>query len=720
MDPETVKQVKDLYENAKQSNRYNVSTVTYEYSKKTTLGRLGYGRLYAVELGSLERIERTVRHSLCANLYWDIDMVNAHPTILSQLAAKHGVDMKNLTYYVENREKVLAHMVREYNIKRGEAKEWVIQCIFGSKMTELQFLQRELKELADVLSSVYAELYDNIQLLKKKNRIGCFISYVAQTEECKCLRAMIDFFESRGRRVGVLSYDGCMILKDAGEPAFPEALLRECEAFILERTGFSLKLAVKHMEISPDFNHGGGALYKSEVDDLYMTKKFVLSMGDNLQLDSTEGVVVYDPSTGLWDNKDKTLRKAMCSANLVEDTPEGVVNYSGYAYKQDQVVKILPSQLSETDFVFRAMKRSIGKFLFTNGIYDVVTRTFKEGYDPSLYFCTRINRAFPKVRDEAKIARVNRLIFQDPFLESEQELGVYYKKVISRAVAGYFEDKTFIIGVGTPNSGKGVLTTALQQTFGEYIGDFQADSFKINKFGSQDAAKELSWMQAFWKRRLGISNETGPESVYSGTRMKAASSGGDRITSRLNFQDEKAMVNMATLLMLCNDIPKIHPIDTALINRLVIVEYKLSFVDTPSLPHERQLDSSVRNLFDTDEYRDAFFWVLMDAFEGKKPARCGISIASAREWTPAPSTSFKDALEGAGYVIDTQDEDAWVPFSELKQVLVGCDAAKGMSDTAIGKELGRLGIIACDVKSNGKKYRARKFIRKLQEVEEEV
>jgi phage/plasmid-associated DNA primase len=429
-------------------------------------------------------------------------------------------------------------------------------------------------------------------------------------------------------------------------------------------------------------------------------------------------VIIYDPSTGLWDNDERALRKALSSAKLIEETPEGTVNYSGYACKQDQIIKILPSHLPKTEFVFRAMKRSIGKFLFTNGIYDAATRTFKEGYDPSLYFCTRINRPFPKERDEAKISHVNRLIFQDPFLESEQELGVYYKKLIARAVAGFYEDKTFVIGVGTPNSGKGVLTTALQQTFGEYIGDFQADSLKIKKYGSQDAAKELSWVQAFWHRRLAISNEAGTDCVYNSQTIKSMCSAGDRITSRMNFQDEKAVVNMATLLMLCNDIPKLHPIDTALVNRLVIIEYKLSFVDNPSLPHERQIDYSVRSLFDSEEYRDAFFWVLMDAFQNEKPARCSLSMASAREWVPAPSTSFKDVLVASGYVIDTKDEEAWVPFSELKEVLLGSEAAKGMSDTAIGKELERLGLVVNLIKKNGKTIRVRKYIKKNEDIHE--
>jgi hypothetical protein len=42
-----------------------------------------------------------------------------------------------------------------------------------------------------------------------------------------------------------------------------------------------------------------------------------------------------------------------------------------------------------------------------------------------------------------------------------------------------------------------------------------------------------------------------------------------------------------------------------------------------------------------------------------------------------------------------------------------------MSDIAIGKELGRLGLAVYDKRLNGKTLKVRKYIRKLENVEEE-
>jgi hypothetical protein len=320
---------------------------------------------------------------------------------------------------------------------------------------------------------------------------------------------------------------------------------------------------------------------------------------------------------------------------------------------------------------------------------------------------------FPSVRDETRIAELHKIMFEEPFLPEEQELGVYYKKVLARAIAGHYEDKTFLVGVGPTNTGKGVMSKALEQTFKGFIGNYQGDFFKVQKHTSQDAAKQLSWIQAICNTRLAVSNEPGVDSVYNGVLMKIVASGGDTITTRTNFKDEQNVINRATMLLYCNDLPKIYPLDAAVTNRLVIIEYKLSFVESPSLPHERQVNPHIKDMFFNPEFRDAFFWNIMDAYEPKKPVRCGISMASAAEWTPTPSSSFKDVFASEGYVIDLNDEEAWVPFKELKDVLQNAGAAKGMSDTALGKELGRMGLVSDDMKVKGKKMVVRKFIKKI-------
>lgn len=60
--------------------------VTYQFAQGTTSGRL-----FANGGLSLQSMSHRVRHTLAKNTYSDYDMVNAHPTILSQYCSKHGL-----------------------------------------------------------------------------------------------------------------------------------------------------------------------------------------------------------------------------------------------------------------------------------------------------------------------------------------------------------------------------------------------------------------------------------------------------------------------------------------------------------------------------------------------------------------------------------------------------------------------------------------------------
>ncbi len=715
LDPAEVNKLKNLYDNAKKNHRYNTSIIKYSYSDSLA-GARKYGRLYSIEGGSIERIEKTIRQSLCANLYWDIDIVNAQPTLLSQVAAKHGLKLRNLTYYVENRDEVIQRFMKHYNMTRDEVKDWIIKCLFGCAIPELKSLQTELETLASILQDVYEELYSIVQRMKDKNVDGSFLSYVAQTEECRCLLAMNEFFESRERRVDVLCYDGCMILKQEGETIFPTSLLTECEAYIKTKTGYNISLAIKPMYISPDFQPKSTlyALTPAEVSDTYMTKLFIAYMGPMMKCDTNEGLILYNERTGLWSKDDKFIRYKISCANLVEDTIDGLVDYSNYVYKQDLIIKLVPSFIPTENFVYSAIYKSTGKLLFNDGIFDITTKQFNPEFDHSIYFPFKIERDFPKERDETLISIVNKMLFLDPFLEGEAEVGSYLKKLIARGIAGFYEDKSVVLAVGEPDCGKGVLSEALERTFCGYVGAFNANSLLLSKYSSNDAAKKLSWLLPLQYCRLICSNEISKGSVLDSNLFKQIFSGGDTLMARSNFKDEVQIKNRATGILFCNDIAKFYPLDDAVCNRAKIIEYKLSFVDNPIVQNQRKAEEGIKELFSNNiHYKDAFFWVIMDAFEKRKPTPGALSLAAAQEWLPRPTSSLRDFLEEKGFLIDLSNNEYFTPFSEIKNALEEAKALNGMADCKLGRELEKLGLVKKEIKDNKKKIVGRMFIKNM-------
>lgn len=712
-DSSQMKILKHLIQNAIQNSFRNTSVITYTYPD-TSIGDLRMGRLTAHSKGSLERVKRVFRHALCTNLYWDIDMVNAQPTLLCQLAKRYNICVKNLEHYVQNREEVLQKMIEYYTISRDEAKEWIIKCLFGAKLPELKFLQDELESLVSILGTVYPSLFNIVEQMNEHNKYGKFLAYVAQTEECRCLLAMNNYLESVGRSVGVLAYDGCMILKHDNETEFPQHLLIDCEAYIFKKTGYKINLSIKQMTISDEFKNGPSVFYTEEIDDKYMTEKFITLMGNRIKNDNKIGIMIYNQKNGLWENKPEDIRKTIVSSNLIETVLDGVVNYSGFIQKQDLIIKQLPSLVSSESFVETAILRSIGKLLFSNGIYDMTSRKFTEGFDPTIYFCGAIEFPYSFVRNTTIEQYVNKLFFEDPFLSDEQEVGIYLKKLIARGLGGYYSDKTIVISVGSTNSGKSVLFGILQNLFGKKCDNFNMNAFRYQKNSTQDEAKKGAWIIPFHMKRVAFGSESSKLGVFDSNILKTVIGNGDRIKVRSNFVDEYSIFNMATLFLACNDIPTFFPLDAATCNRIKIIEYKLSFVPDPKEVFERQ-SVDFDTMFLDQTYKDAFVHILLDAFQSSQPAPCSISLSSGKEWVPNPTSSFREVLESNGYVIDTRDDSIYVPFSELKRVLVDADVAKAMSDTAIGRELSKIGLELHTAKVAGKVIKVRKFIKRIEE-----
>ena len=91
------------------------------------------GRLYPKRGAmSLQSLKKDVRKALTYDTYTDIDMVNAHPTILSPLFAKLKIPCPLMDTYVSEREKILT----ETGLSRNDAKQAFISLMYGGKPRE--------------------------------------------------------------------------------------------------------------------------------------------------------------------------------------------------------------------------------------------------------------------------------------------------------------------------------------------------------------------------------------------------------------------------------------------------------------------------------------------------------------------------------------------------------------------------------------------------------
>ena len=70
-----------------------------------------HGRYQSTVPLSLQNLSRKIRHTVCDEYLYDIDMKNAHPVLLSDYCAKNDIDAQWLDYYIQNRDKCLKEIM---------------------------------------------------------------------------------------------------------------------------------------------------------------------------------------------------------------------------------------------------------------------------------------------------------------------------------------------------------------------------------------------------------------------------------------------------------------------------------------------------------------------------------------------------------------------------------------------------------------------------------
>ena len=252
----------------KKTENINHIKVIYKLGKAMRTQHLNLGRLCATDGIGLQSFQRDVRSALAGRYYWDIDVVNAQPTLIVQYCEREGWECSALRRYVEMRDEILTELCRNLSIERWEAKERIIALLYGGNAEGLTpFITRELyPEVRRITGNVWAKNCDVLKWLKNQpNCMGRGMAYIFQTEERKVLLALDRALTKRGRSLDVLIHDGGLVRKKESETEFPQRILREVEAEIREDTGYAVRLCLKPLETTIE--------REDDVEDEYERKK---------------------------------------------------------------------------------------------------------------------------------------------------------------------------------------------------------------------------------------------------------------------------------------------------------------------------------------------------------------------------------------------------------------------------------------------------------------
>lgn len=227
------------------NNKVNATNdyVNYNYAHKRTNGRL-FGE------NTIQNINKDVRGFLCQNQTTDIDMVNAHPTILYDLCCKHNILCVNLKYYVEDRYACLSNIATDDYLTMEEAKQKVlISTNSNNKIkTKSEWLMNYDKEIKSIQKQflIMPEYAYIKEYTKKDNFEGSFLNHMLCIHEEIILKSMRTFCSINELEVHSLMFDGLMVYGSINE--YTLKLMNE---YINKNTMFeNVKLAIKEHNTS--------------------------------------------------------------------------------------------------------------------------------------------------------------------------------------------------------------------------------------------------------------------------------------------------------------------------------------------------------------------------------------------------------------------------------------------------------------------------------------
>lgn len=233
--------------------------VEVSYSK-----RYGRGRQFAQGGLSLQSLPKAIRGSIAEQYYYDIDMVNAHPTIIKQICRERKLQTPFLNCYIDDRETIF-HEILDSNphLDKCQVKSAVLSIIYGgangyksiTRKTEwLKAFNKEIQKILKKVPSWFPREYGEQSKIKTPtyfNLSGSTLSSVVCVIENDILEVMLDYLKKKRfvKKICVLCFDGIMIPKGVIDDT--ESLLRELEREIKQKTSRDISLKVKDMETLP-------------------------------------------------------------------------------------------------------------------------------------------------------------------------------------------------------------------------------------------------------------------------------------------------------------------------------------------------------------------------------------------------------------------------------------------------------------------------------------
>jgi hypothetical protein len=566
--------------------KVKTSKVSYRF-----LARLKVGRRFSKGI-SLQGISRKIRHTIAKNLYYDVDMKNAHPTFCLDLAKKLEFHHPILELYNTHRDDCLARWIGvevvgndglKYRLKtKDDVKEYFLKMLNGggnskSSSDELNNFYKTHQTFLDLIYkhkdfASFRKRADNKYADKQKrdkpandkkmwdNRKGTVLNYYLCKVENDALTQMEVFLQARNIKYGALCFDGIMIYKDGVEDLHD--LLKQMEIHLHETMKFPIVLAVKEMNEDIDISD-----LEEKKDILTSDEDYALYL-----LEALEGEFMYDytdKKIWFWDNgvrlwreqKPRHLRTLITKILLpyVESSPDPeVVETESFFLKTDAkqsaLVRMCEPYIEkrrDDTFIRENFDRKKGFLPITdNKIIDLSNGTIRTRVKEDYFTKTTENKLVhvpEDIRVEIFQYYTSLLTTKDGVLPSVEHRDCLIM-VFAYAMTGLNHLKAFINLVGEKDGGKSLCITLHNLIMGEFGGSANERLFVAQKNKSCHDSEMFNLLG----RRMTTLTETSKNQQFNEDLIKKIS-GGDEVNIRGASEKKTLDVVFDTIMFLATN-----------------------------------------------------------------------------------------------------------------------------------------------------------------------
>lgn len=206
----------------------------------------------------IQNMSHKIRHTICKDLMYDIDMKNAHPTLLSHFCHVNNITCKYLDSYIQNRGKALEVHMKCFSTDRDEAKKDLLAIINGRLVNrgklgkspwyrgyyrKMRLIQKTVSEL----NNNFLEMEKKYQGEKHHNLYSTTINYLMCDLENQALMTIYDELKQNNIEPAMLVFDGIMICKQDVSNEYLTTLMKKCEDAIRRKLCCKIELVEKEM-----------------------------------------------------------------------------------------------------------------------------------------------------------------------------------------------------------------------------------------------------------------------------------------------------------------------------------------------------------------------------------------------------------------------------------------------------------------------------------------